>query len=434
MMENDRESLLNPEDAIRERHAYSLRGSVLAWSAAIGAVFLLGLSLSFFGRAPHCSCDPAALFEEHLHVTDAKGVSHWFPYHCNSKGALDIGGESFQEAVIVLHGATRNAAEYFCAMDDARCHAFAFHALIIAPHFLHPNDETALGKLMWDPKDMDGAWRYGDDAINAANVSSFDVLDQMVRQLHDARLFPKLRRITVAGHSSGGQLSQRFALVSHHGAGPHSEEGVAPARASRDVNLRFVVANPSSYAYLSPARYNATTRQVALPSPEARASCPGFNQWRFGLEVTPSSPRYVRQISLQGVVPRYLGRDVVYLLGEQDDCETPGDNTTAGAHPEKRVRTMAPAPAPSPKRLKGTGPPCNSRGLETTCADELQGPNRLNRGYNFVAALTALRRWLSPQEGGSKASSRHRLVVVKGVGHDFARMFASEEGREALFK
>jgi trehalose 6-phosphate synthase len=71
-----------------------------------------------------------------------------------------------------------------------------------------------------------------------------------------ARFFPDLKTVVLAGHSGGGQLVHRYAVV-----------GKAPAAlASAGIHLRYVVANPSSYVYFSDAR------------PALNAHCREFNR------------------------------------------------------------------------------------------------------------------------------------------------------------
>jgi len=86
------------------------------------------------------------------------------------------------------------------------------------------------------------------------------------------------------------------------------------------------------------------------------------------------------------IVARYAQREVRYLLGEED-----------------------------------TG----SAELDTSCAAELMGANRLERG-------TAYFRYLQHVYGPS-ILDHHRLAVVRGVGHSSEQLFQSHEGIEALF-
>ena len=119
-------------------------------------------------------------------------------------------------------------------------------------------------------------------------MSAFDALDAILDRLADRALFPALRQVVVAGHSAGGQVVQRYAVVGHGGAG-----------------VRYVVANPSSYVYFTAER----------PYPEIAALCPGFNDWRYGFAA--GVPPYVTQPA-PVLEARFATRQVVYLLGTAD--------------------------------------------------------------------------------------------------------------------
>jgi len=276
-------------------------------------------------------------------------------------------------AVIVLHGVLRDADVYLRAGEQAQRSAGDVSAgsLLIVPQFLAGTDVAAhkLSRetLRWR---LTG-WEGGEDAEGPAPISSFDALDAIVKKLADARIFPALRHVVFAGHSGGGQVVQRYAMIGH----AEAALGVAAER----VGLRYVVANPSSYAWPGPERPDG---QNGFVLPDA-AACPGYDTWKYGLK---GLPRYAGAAPPSGVEAAYLARDVIYLLGMTD---------TNPAH----------------------------RALDRSCAAQLQGPYRLARGQAFISYL----RWRHPE------GLRHRLMEVEGVGHNPSRMFGSACGRAALF-
>ena len=204
--------------------------------------------------------------------------------------------------VAIFHGRTRNAAGYFRYAQEARAaaHAGDRDTLIVAPQFLAERDLEAHGLgpdcVRWKLRDWDG----GADAIAPAPVSSFDVIDALLAQLADAKTFPNLRQVVLAGHSGGGQILQRHAAVGLGG----------DALAARGVKVRYVVSNPSSYLYFTDDR----------PAPDGKfrppdaAQFPGFNLWKYGLK---NAPRYVRETAEQAE-RRYTECELIYLLGEAD--------------------------------------------------------------------------------------------------------------------
>jgi pimeloyl-ACP methyl ester carboxylesterase len=95
-------------------------------------------------------------------------------------------------------------------------------------------------------------WIGGGAAVGPAPIGSFEALDAMLAMLADRKRFPALTRVVVAGHSGGGQVVQRYAVV---GEGP-------AALAAVGVDVRYVVANPSSYLYFDASRRQLRTRRI----------------------------------------------------------------------------------------------------------------------------------------------------------------------------
>lgn len=265
--------------------------------------------------------------------------------------------------LIIVHGRLRNAQTYLKSAEDAADHAAqADNTLVIAPQFLnetdiernHLDDQV----LRWNGND----WMAGDASVGPGHISSYGVIDQIIKHLGNRKLFPALKEIVVAGHSGGGQVVQRFALTGHD----------HPALQTEGVSLRYVVANPSSYAYFSPQR----------PVKFDPTSCPGFNDWKYGMQ---NLPDYAGDQSAQQLEQSYVSRDVTYLLGQLD---------TDPNHPA----------------------------LDKGCEAETQGAYRLIRGHNYFDYLKQRHPQLT-----------QKLVEVPGVGHNGDAMFTSPEGQNALF-
>jgi pimeloyl-ACP methyl ester carboxylesterase len=88
------------------------------------------------------------------------------------------------------------------------------------------------------------------------NVSSFHVLDELIRYFDNREIFPQMTHIVLVGHSMGGQMLQRYAAV-----------GEQLVTESRVVNW---IGNPSSYIWPS------TFRPMFIPD------CPGYDDYREG--------------------------------------------------------------------------------------------------------------------------------------------------------
>jgi hypothetical protein len=228
-------------------------------------------------------------------------------------------------------------------------------------------------------------------------------------------LLPRLKRVVVAGHSSGGQYAQRWSLVSPVWealeASGADADGAGPIRPNR-IEVRSVAANPSSYAYLHPLRWDESERRWAVPNATA---CPGYDRWQWGLEgddnggdrddaaaaaepgaawMNPYVRRQLRAAGgAQGLVERFRNRRAIYLAGGRDRCNVSGSGS------------------------KGW---CDSHGLETACMDQLQGPTRWERFRRYLSGLSLVD---VPADGR----------VAEGAGHDHSLVFQSPEGIRALF-
>ena len=268
-------------------------------------------------------------------------------------------------AVIVLHGRLRNADVYYKSAKTAQEAAGAAGqaTIMIVPQFLSQIDIDAYhlpaDTLRWT---LEG-WEGGDDATAPKPASSFEALDAILARLADRKLFPNLKDIVVAGHSGGGQVVQRYAIAGR---------GEVPLKAAH-IAVRYVVANPSSYAYFSDQR----------PEPQIAASCPGYDDWKYGMQARPD---YLAKPTPAELEKTYVARQVIYLLGTKD-----------------------------------TNP--NHPALDRSCMAEAQGPYRYARGHAYAATMAA-------RDNGTP---NHHLFDVEGVGHDGDKMLTSKCGLAALF-
>jgi len=375
--------------------------------------------------------------------------------------------------LVIVHGANRNGDDYFCSakatIDLQNRYSSSIDnkrpaVLVIAPVFLSSssslldnttgkkemlNGNNASSFLYWnDANDKDGTWRYGNDATGPAAVSSFDAMDALITTLKSSAKLPNLRKIVVAGHSSGGQFVQRWGLLT-----PPEVWPTLASPSAGSITMHTVVANPSSYSYLTPLRFfdedksidssAKTTRLLRKNQTDERNSqdslwkvppkkdCPGYNQWEWGLEDggqldVPYRKRAFSRESRSGVIDRYLRhRSVVYLIGNLDRCSKSERKTKVKQHINDQ----------------GHDENCDSHGLETTCADELQGNNRYERNARYWASLELVAVSFIDQiafsEGGAEKASvlphMHNRVVVPDVGHDHSMMFQSKEGIAAIY-
>ncbi len=229
------------------------------------------------------------------------GALHFYASRPLGDGAVQA---DVDRVVLVFHGRLRDANVYWrSALKAAQAAPQASkHTLLIVPQFLAERDVVAHGlppdTLRWS---LEG-WEGGDAAKGPAPISSFEAVDALLAMLADRDRFPNLKHVVLAGHSGGGQVVQRYAVV---GQGE-------TALAARGIAVRYVVANPSSYLYFSPDRPQS---DGSFSPPSAAASCPRFDRWKYGWT---GAPPYAQRLSGADYESRYVKRDVVYLLGAND--------------------------------------------------------------------------------------------------------------------
>lgn len=299
---------------------------------------------------------------------------------CFSNFPIASPREDISKAVITIHGINRDADAYFDDMvaaaalrpDDSDS------TLIIAPQFLTTDDINAFGldaeHLYWS----EGGWVVGSNSQDQTThprpvrLPSYAVLDSLLLRL--AHTFPKLRQLIVAGHSAGGQLSNRYAATT-------------PVEltlcADRGISTRFIVANPGSFLYVDNRRRSAgSLDQFAVPS----TTCTGYNDWRYGLD---NMFTYPASIGKDSIISRLGRREIIYLNGAIDNNP-------------------------------------NAPGMDKSCAADLQGAHRLERGTIYF-------NYLHDYYGDALTSLQER-EVIPGAGHDDLAMYSSQAGLFFLFE
>jgi hypothetical protein len=214
---------------------------------------------------------------------------------------------------------------------------------------------------------------------------------------------------------------------------------------NEDVDMAFIIANPSSYAYLTPDRYQyqcgvcdctqagCTCDQDCNPSPPyhtlgiphkaysgKRYPCYSinYNRWPYGIgsfsdDRTGLSIPYALRDGILGVeraIRLYDKLHVVYLVGQNDTCNDglPGcDSSCWKRGGQYNVETEW---------------ECFRNQMDTRCPAMLQGPCRRVRGYQYMMYLEEL-----------YGRPTHSLYTIPGIGHDAAGMFSSEIGMKELF-
>ena len=279
------------------------------------------------------------------------------PYYRNRP--LDQYDPRVTRAIIVIHGAGANAEGYFDRVDEIIPAGSVEKTIVLAPYFQDP-DSAASGEFWWD-----GDWREGGAS---GGISSYAVLDTMVALLRNGT-FPNLKWVVIAGHSAGGQFTQRYAAFTDIDSKP----------APNSAYVKFVPANPSSYVYLNEYRYGGNDNWV-VPQNDC-SSGDGYNEWKYGLE---------------GLYGYTAARGANYARTHLPSC---------------RVELLA-----------GTADVNDDHGFDSDCPAMFQGPNRYERARIFDAFMDRF-----------YPGNQFSVTPVPNIGHDSAAMFASPQGMNALF-
>lgn len=306
-------------------------------------------------------------------------ITFQIPIFCSHD--LDAANPSIRRVVVVIHGAVRNADEYFRNMTVAAKLAGAQKdtTMILAPQFLIEVD-IARHKLgdeitFWNEQ----SWKQGyrcepvGPLAQEGGVSSYRVMDAILERLSAPEVLPNLTRIIIAGHSAGGQFVNRYAAGSL----------IGETLDRRGIHIRYIIANPSTYLYFTPERRApGKMDQFTIPDSEAH---PGYNRYHYGLD---NLNEYMRGNSADQLASRYASQEVIYLLGGED-------NDPDGEMLDKEPGAL------------------------------IQGSHRLERGlvyYNYLIHTF-----------GEEFKQNQIVRVIPNVGHDHAAIFQSEAGRESIF-
>jgi len=294
---------------------------------------------------------------------------------------LDGRNEQITRALIMIHGAGRDADRYFSTALAAAFLAGALDdTIVISPRFAS-NDGTGCrdtldtNEVNW-PCNGD-SWRSGGTALNDHQLTSFDFIDRLLQEVARKTALPNLKRIVVTGHSAGGQYVNRYEMANK----VHDTLGVP---------ITYVVSNPSSYAYLDANRPSLSTGNVCVSCPSAtageprpfpdRRNCSTYDDWPYGLQKRTG---YAAAIGDDALKKQLATRPVTYLIGEID------------------ILPMG--------------------GFDSSCPAMAQGPTRRARGEAFSKYVN------------EKYGAHHALQVVSLCGHNARCMFTADPALPLLF-
>jgi hypothetical protein len=227
--------------------------------------------------------------------------------------------EELTNAIIVVHGLSRNADDYYTYVNNTLIDLDLDNStILISPYF---KDEAASnsGDYFWNTS----GWRSGQFSSDAVKISSFQVVDSLMAQLFNRDIFPVLEKVIVTGHSSGGLFTNVYV-------------GASEFTTNQDITVNYMVANSQYFYYSNDSRYNEANQVFFEP-----VDCVTFNDWPMGYK---NIPTVLANLSKATFDARFAERETVYLLGN-------------GNQPDGSLNT-------------------------TSCQATLLGSTRYNRGLN----------------------------------------------------
>ena len=327
------------------------------------SVVALTLSLPAAAIAAPCTMPAAACAEW---IALGGGTARSLVYRSYP---LNARNDRIRRALVIVHGSDRDAQGYFeIGLAAARLAGALDDTLVISPRFasrdgVSCSDRLAAEEVNWPCEG--NSWRSGGVAAGTT-LTSFDLADEILRRAGARTVFPNLQVVVITGHSAGGQFVTRYEMANR----VHDTLG---------VQLRYVVANPSSYAYPDSTRPATVKGKTDFRRFKGR-SCDSYDRWPYGLAERTG---YAKTATVDELRKQLIERPTTYLLGERD------------------VRPVD--------------------GFDASCAAMAQGATRLARGRAFAAYLN------------QRLGARHAVKIVPDCGHDAVCMFTADSALGVLF-
>ena len=298
------------------------------------------------------------------------GDSLGLPYYSNL--SLNEIHDDTKLAIVVLHGASRNADDYYDRMYAIVNGVGMDSTIIFAPQFLRTGDlngnNLSEDVLYWtNTTNWTAGYNSGNTSTHARpfTISSYSIMDTLLYRL--AMNNPRLDQMVFVGFSAGGQFVNRYV------GGNNVTEIIFQ---EFNLSIRYIVGSPSSYLYMNgERRIEGTVDQFAGSS-----GCSGYNDYKYGLD---DLNNYMSIAGTDSIRIRYSRREVIYLIGGSDDGGT------------------------------------------TDCQSMAQGNHRYERSIIY---FNYLQYYFS-----SGILGRHQRAIIPNIDHDSYNIFNSACGRKALF-
>ncbi|CAK3756019.1 Hypothetical predicted protein [Lecanosticta acicola] len=273
-------------------------------------------------------------------IPDTTGVNNnltLINYYSHGTSGGRIVESNVQRVLITIHGLLRDPWDYMndtlnaldlATTQDANINRDS--VAVIAPYFANGDDKglaypwtdglganqgSTTNALVW----AGSQWLAGLNnqyPHSSTGTSGFYVLDTLINYFNDATLFPDLKQIVLVGHSAGGQMLQRYAVVGDN--------------LNTRVPVTYWIGNPDSYAWLSEDR------------PLSTADCPIFDEYREGYsnftDVGMVYGTYIVGEGREALVNNYNSKQIAYARAMLDHGDVSHDcraNTTGNDRHER---------------------------------------------------------------------------------------------------
>ena len=327
----------------------------------------------------HAKSIPASIVSNRF-IINNNGIEVKFPY-CSSH-PIDLANTNFKRLIISIHGSIPIAQTYLeIAQTAATMRNVENETLVIAPQFFDEGEfQEAIPPdlLYWGTSQWGSQKAFTGPDKKTVNISSFTVLDMLLKHVIESSRFPNIKTIVILGLSAGGQMVNRYA------ASNLFETDVAKPKG---ITMKYLVMAPSTYLYLNKERVKKNTvNQFEIP-PDG---CTGYNNYGYGLDKLYA---YHTQNGIDAgkIRAQYQYRNVLYLVGSKDNDPNDSDKTLL------------------------------SKGGEAM----LQGSQRLERATIFYEYLK--------HYYGSRIMNNQDFKVVQGVGHGVKKLMISKEALNFIF-
>ncbi|NVK83229.1 MAG: Ig-like domain-containing protein [Cytophagia bacterium] len=240
-------------------------------------------------------------------LQDASQNSGNFRFYANYPIYLENAQwEKLKYAIIVVHGANRDADNYFnFLVNPLNSEGLMENTILISPEF-KDNSTASNNDLYWNSD-----WREGQKSTSNTKISSFEAIDAILTRLSDREAFPVLEKVIVTGHSSGGLFTQVYGLANQ-----------AESQISH-LSFDYVVTNSQYFYYPDEKRYDEQNNQFYTPS-----GCASYNQWPLGYT---NPPAYVSAQGETQMDANLLSRNFTYFLGNGSQADPALNTNDCGA-------------------------------------------------------------------------------------------------------